>query len=48
MKLYELVSRMSTNQKYEFANLIMKLALRSGNVNEIGACIYYSVIWGGK
>lgn len=48
MKLYELISRMSTKQKYEYCNLVYKLALINRDIDEIGACIYYSVIWEGK
>ena len=48
MKFYELISRISTKQNYEYCNLVYKLALKQRDVDEIGACIYYSVIWEGK
>lgn len=48
MKFYELITRMSTSNDNPYTNLLFKMAIRSGDVDEICVCIYYSVIGGGK
>lgn len=39
MKMYELISKISVNKNYKFANLIMKLSVKDGSEYVISRCI---------